>query len=178
MGLCSPRACGCAIGSASLTVVGSGVAGDPFLIEGAAPVLETNAQRLARAGGDLWDGLLVKTSDTNELWLRTASAWTRVRTRMRGYGVDLSYDTGSPMTVWDSSTTVTSAAGIGTIPYGVTFLSAPGVGLVGGDGNVPVQLDFVNPAGLTSFTFQARTPGGGLHVGNTRVNWVATGLVA
>jgi len=33
MGLCSPRACGCAVSSETLEILGSGAAGDPYEIE-------------------------------------------------------------------------------------------------------------------------------------------------
>jgi hypothetical protein len=179
MALCSPRACGCAISSSSLQVLGSGVAGDPFLIEGAAPVLETNAARLARTGGNLWDGLLVKTSDTNELWLRTSSTWVRISQRLTINSVEMGLNAGSRQIIGASSVLVTNGSGDGTVAYGVTFLQTPIVLGMGGDANVPMRPDLIGTPGLTSFSFRAFNQAGGLYPNSTvRINWLAIGVIA
>ena len=75
MPLCSPRPCACALQSTSLFVSGSGNAGDPWVIEGASPMLITEAERAALAGGDLFAGLQVWTTDEEMLWLYTGTRW-------------------------------------------------------------------------------------------------------
>lgn len=75
MALCGPRSCGCAIQSSSLIITGSGVPGSPWVIEGASPERMTDAERLALTGGDLFDGLGVWTTDTDQLYTYTGSAW-------------------------------------------------------------------------------------------------------
>jgi hypothetical protein len=117
--------CGCAIQSSSLTITGSGQPGNPWTIEGAAPSLLTNAQRLALSGAELWDGRQVWTTDMNMLWEYTGTRWIMVHGR---YGCSMTATAHpcpasalSSQVVWDVETFdafnfVTAGADSFTIP--------------------------------------------------------------
>lgn len=76
--------------------------------------------------------------------------------------------------VYQSSVVTTNAAGVVTIPFGITFASAPVVILVNGDSEQTTN-HFKLPGAASTTSFILDT--GGAASINVRVNWAALGVV-
>jgi len=71
---CKTRTCGCALRSSSLTVAGSGVVGDPWVIEGYQGVA-TEVPDTRPGVGIRTPGMRIWTTDTQRLWVWRTSGW-------------------------------------------------------------------------------------------------------
>lgn len=132
---------------------------------GTLPVADA-AERATLTG---YAGLTVYEVATKRYYIHNGTTW------------DLLGVSGGQITVANTSVVTTTAGGIGTIAYGVTFASPPIP--------VPVMGDFTAAPGFcsvwdamrtnTNFQFAAYAPGGAAYVSTgIRVNWTATGILA
>lgn len=99
----------------------------------------TNAERLALAGGDLFEGLTFRTTDTKLDWVYTSGDWTR---RMAPFAMAAGI-----ATIGTSETTVTFPAGVFTQPPVVQLTALnPTSGQVAtphlGAGGIPTSTNF------------------------------------